>query len=202
MKRFTLLALLALTVVGVEAQAPNGTIKVKWNPVADASGATIAGYNVCSGPSATQLTSCDQVGKITETVMSGLTPCATYFVGVKARDTDGDVSASWSNIISGWPAPQIAAVVPATGQVGRPTAVTITGSGFAAGSTLAATGATVTAVTSTGCGTMTATITPTTAGSPVLTVTTSGVVGRASGLFQAVEAVRPGDVSGVSRGES
>lgn len=198
-KKALAVVFLLAALLTTQAQTPQGKITVAWNPVSDKPGATIAGYNVCTGPSATQLGSCDPVGKITETVLGGLTDCTVYFIGVKARDTDGDLSTNWSNIISGWPDPRMVSIIPATGQVGRPTAITITGANFTSGSQLTMTGGIVTNVTVGNCNTLTATVTPNAVGSPVFSITSSGVTRTASGLFQVTDVIRPDDVSGTIR---
>jgi len=201
MRKFVLVALLALAVVGVEAQAPQGKISVAWDAVPDSPGATVTGYRVCVGTTATAFPGCDVVGRVTSTVVAGLTDCTTYFVAVKAIDSDGDESANWSNVVTGWPQPRVTSATPAAITAGRPQSIVFSGANFGSDSTVQIIGATIDSVVVTNCTSLTATVTASSPGSPVVTVRSGGIVGSASGTFQVVAAVRPAGVQGVRRGE-
>jgi hypothetical protein len=205
MKRAILAALFVFVVLGAEAQTPTGSVSIAWDPAPASPDYTISGYKVCYGTTPASYPNCDSVGPVTQTVLGGLQDCTTYYVAVKALCSTcaagKQESAGWSNEVSGWAAPRITGIVPASTQAGRPTPVTISGAGFGPGVALQVQGGTVANVVATNCGQMTAMVTVPTAGTPVVTVTQSGVVGRASGMFQVTPAIGPPNVSGVRRAE-
>ncbi len=84
-----------------------GTIKLAWDPVPDTD---LAGYHVYYGTSSGAYTASLSVGKQTTATLSNLQDCQVYFVAVKAVDSNGNESASYSNEISGMSAPVPASV--------------------------------------------------------------------------------------------
>jgi hypothetical protein len=208
---------LLLTVVlffDAAPQTPQGTISVAWNPVADQPGATVTGYQVCYTTSTTaDPSTCDNLGLITSHTLGALQDCTAYRVGVKAKDSDGDVSESWSNIIQGWARPRITAVTPALVQVGRSITLTITGFNFSPDATVAFAGPwpgiTIGQVTVQTCNQLQVIVQVASnaqLGQPEVRVVNGliggqGVYGAKAGAIQVVGAVKPAGVQGLRRGE-
>ncbi len=171
-----------------------GTISVAWDPVSDPD---LAGYRLYWGNSVGNYTQQQDVGIGTSATLSGLTDCATYYVGVKARDALGNVSASYSNEISGYPRPVVTAVSPASAEQGLQLNVMLTGANFMSGATvqLGNAGIAVNSVTVNSCNQITASITVgsgAAAGATTLDVTNPDqVFGTSSGLFTVLAATPP-----------
>ena len=94
---------LALVVVALMAAAGRpavaGNASLAWDPVTDAD---LAGYRVYYGTSPGVYTLSVDVGNVTQTTISGLTDCTTYYFGVKAYDTAANESTAYSNQVQGW----------------------------------------------------------------------------------------------------
>lgn len=109
-----------------------GSFSVAWDPVADAD---LAGYRVYYGTSAGSYTQSVDVGNVTQTTLT-LADCQTWYVAVKAYDTAGNQSATYSNEVSGWARPAVTGVSPNAAEQGRTLSLTLTGSNYQAGSTV------------------------------------------------------------------
>lgn len=203
-KRAVVAALLALAIVGADAQTPAGKITVAWDAVTPPAGLTITGYQACYGTVPGAYPACDPVaGNVTSHVFSGLADCTPYYIAVKAVASNGETSAAWSNEINGWAQPRVVSAAPGAITAGRVQEVVFTGANFGPDSTVQIPGATIGLVTVTDCRTIRAMVNASAAGSPVVTVRSAGVAGvPASGTFQVVAAIRPANVSGVRRDES
>jgi methionine-rich copper-binding protein CopC len=122
-----------------------GTMSIAWDPVSDGD---LAGYRVYYGTAPGNYPMSKDVGNTTSTTLTGLDPCTRYYVAVKAYDTGGLESASYSNEIAGLPRPVLNTVVPAAGDQGASLTLTLTGESYDAGATVefSGTGITVLAV--------------------------------------------------------
>jgi hypothetical protein len=120
-----------------------------------------------------------------------------YYFGVKAYDTAGNQSTSYSNEVSGWSRPVVTASAPSAAEQGRSLALTITGSNFQAGATVAFsnTGVTVNSVTVNACGQLTANVTVGAAAAPgassIDVTNPDGVYNTGVGIFTIQAAVAP-----------
>ena len=104
--RVSLLLVMIMAILGlatVPAQA--GSVSMAWDAGADPD---LVGYRVFYGPAAGNYDQQIDVGLVTDHMVTGLTDCATWHVAVKALDSAGNVSAGFSNEISGWPRPTVA----------------------------------------------------------------------------------------------
>lgn len=122
-----------------------GTMSIAWDPVTDSD---LAGYKVYYGTAPGNYTMSKDVGNATSTTLTGLDPCTRYYVAVKAYDTGGLESASYSNEIAGLPRPVLNTVTPAAGDQGASLTLTLAGESFDSGATVefSGTGITVVAV--------------------------------------------------------
>jgi hypothetical protein len=196
MRNLSRLALLAATVVlaAVSHPALAGTASLAWDPVPDTD---LAGYRVYYGTSPGSYTQSVDVGNVTQTTISSLTDCTMYYFGVKAYDTAGNQSTTYSNEISGWSRPVVAASSPSAAEQGRSLALTITGSNFQAGATVAFSnaGVTVNSVTVNACGQLTANVTVGAAAAPgassIDVTNPDGVYNTGVGIFTIQAAVAP-----------
>ncbi len=118
---------LAFVVSGIPAVA--GTVSIAWDPVADTD---LAGYRVYSGTSTGNYSQSVDVGNVTEATLD-LADCQTWYVAVKAYDAAGNESLEYSNEVSGWARPRVAAVTPPAAEAGRPLDLTRDGAHFQAG---------------------------------------------------------------------
>jgi len=191
-RRVPLFALAILFAAVRHASA--GTVSLAWDPV---SATDLAGYRVYYGTAPGTYTSSVDVGNVTQTTISGLTDCTTYYFGVKAYDTSGNQSTSYSNEITGWTRPTVTSASPSSAEQGRTLSVTLSGTSFPSGAAVAFanTGITVNSVTVNGCGQVTASITisnsaATGAGNADIT-DPDGVFGTGTGIFTVVAAVPP-----------
>lgn len=110
-----------------------GTIGTRWDAVA---GGDVVGYRVYFGPASGNYDQSTDVGLTTETTLLGVPDCAVSFVAVKARNAAGDVSANFSNEVSGWPRPEIASTDRPQLVAGGSYSIAIDGTNFRPGSTL------------------------------------------------------------------
>jgi hypothetical protein len=171
-----------------------GTASLAWDPVPDTD---VAGYRVYYGTSPTAYTSSVDVGNVTQTTISGLTDCTTYYFGVKAYDTAANESTSYSNQLQGYTRPVVTSASPSSAEQGRTLAVTIAGSGFVAGATanFANAGITVNSSTVNACGQIVLSVTvgaAATVGASNMDVNDpDGVFGTGTGIFTVQAAVAP-----------
>jgi len=189
-RRVPLFALAILFAAVRHASA--GTVSLAWDPV---SATDLAGYRVYYGTAPGTYTSSVDVGNVTQTTISGLTDCTTYYFGVKAYDTSGNQSTSYSNEITGWTRPTVTSASPSSAEQGRTLSVTLSGTSFPSGAAVAFanTGITVNSVTVNGCGQVTASITisnsaATGAGNADIT-DPDGVFGTGTGIFTVASGV-------------
>lgn len=126
-------AWILLTAAAAVSGASAGAMHLRWDPVADTD---LAGYRVFWGTSSGSYSQSRDVGNVTATVLDGLADCTTWYVAVKAYDTAGNVSASFSNEVSGWPRPVVAAVTPVAVEQGRTLTLAVTGTNFLPGATV------------------------------------------------------------------
>lgn len=196
MRTFARFALIALGVLAAAAGRPAsaGTVSLAWDPVPDTD---VAGYRVYYGTAPGNYSQSVDVGNTTQTTVSGLTDCTTYYFGVKAYDTAGNESTDYSNEISGWARPTVASSTPSAAEQGRTLALTIAGSNFQSGATVAFsnTGITVNSVTVDACGQITANVTVGNSAAPgasnVDVTDPGGVFGTGVGIFTVQAAVAP-----------
>jgi len=189
---FLVAIILLMGVVAVPAQA--GSVSLAWDPVSDTD---LAGYRVFYGPSAGSYDQQIDIGLTTQHTVTGLTDCTTWYVAVKAVDAVGNVSASFSNEVTGWPRPTVSAASPLSAEQGRQMDVQIDGTNFQTGATVVFDdpGITVNSVAVNGCGQVVANITV--GGSAVPGVTGINVInadqtfGAGAGLFTVEAAVAP-----------
>ncbi len=127
----TLVLLAASTLLATAANA--GRISIAWDPVTDPD---LTGYRIHWGTSPGVYTQWQDVGPVTTSVLYGLADCTTYYVAVKARDAAGNLSASYSNEIHGYPRPVVRAAVPTTLEQGVRLSVVLTGANFMDGATV------------------------------------------------------------------
>jgi hypothetical protein len=171
-----------------------GTASLAWDPVPDAD---LAGYRVYYGTSPTSYASSVDVGNVTQTTIPGLTDCTNYYFGVKAYDTAGNQSTTYSNQVQGWSRPTVTSVTPSAAEQGRSLTLTIAGSNFQTGAVaaFATAGITVTSTTVNACGQLTVNVTIANTAAPgasSLDVTNAdGVFGTGTALFTVQAAVAP-----------
>ena len=110
-----------------------GTMSIAWDPVSDSD---LAGYKVYYGTAPGNYPLSKDVGNTTSTVLTGLDPCTRYYVAVKAYDTGGLESASYSNEIAGLPRPVLNTVTPSSGDQGAALTLTLGGESYDAGATV------------------------------------------------------------------
>src|SRR5262245_24484518 len=149
------IAALFLLVAGT---AHAGTINIAWDPVSDPD---LSGYRVYYGSASRTYAQSVDVGNVTSTTISGLADCTTWFLAVKAYNSSGTESTTYSNEVSGWARPTVATVTPSAAEQGRALALTITGTNFQNGATVefANTGIVVNSVTVSSCTQLTANVT-------------------------------------------
>ena len=101
-----------------------GTISLAWNGATSA-----AGYRVYYGLASGEYPQFRDVGPVTETTLSGLDDCRSYYVAVKAYNSAGE-SADFSNEVSGWSRPTVTASSPSAEQQGATGTVQLQGTNF------------------------------------------------------------------------
>ncbi len=107
-----------------------GTISLAWTGATSA-----AGYRVYYGLASGQYPQFRDVGSATETTLSGLDDCRSYFLAVKAYNSAGE-SADFSNEVSGWSRPTVTASSPSSRMQGQAGTVQVQGTNFNAGATV------------------------------------------------------------------
>ena len=196
------LLLLAITILAAAAQPVSAGTEVRfsvprtlaWDPVADTD---LAGYRVYYGTSPTSYTQSVDVGNVLSTTISGLTDCTNYYFGVKAYDTAGNESTTYSNQVSGWSRPVVTSATPNVAEQGRTLSVVIAGNNFPAGAVaaFANAGITVNSTTVNSCGQLTLSITVgsgAAVGASSMDVTDAdGVFGTGAALFTVQAAAAP-----------
>lgn len=105
-----------------------GTMAVRWDPVAGASG-----YRVYWGTAPGQYTNTTTVSNTATTLT--LADSTTWYVGVKAYNAQG-TSSTYSNEVAGLPRPTVTSITPNRGAVGQRLIVTIGGTNFRTGMTV------------------------------------------------------------------
>ena len=128
-KLFTILAVLFAATGWLHA----GTMSIAWDPVSDSD---LAGYRVYYGTAPGSYTQNRDVGNTTSTTLTGLDPCTRYYVAVKAYDTGGLESTSYSNEIAGLPRPVVNTVTPSSGDQGAALTLTVGGESYDTGATV------------------------------------------------------------------
>ncbi len=128
-----------------------GTISIAWDPVTDPD---LAGYKVYYGTAPGVYTHNEDVGNRTSTTLVGLDACTHYYIAIKAYDSSGAESASYSNQIDGLPRPVVTASSPSGGEQGASTTLSVTGESFVDGARVefSGTGITVQSTTWVACG--------------------------------------------------
>jgi PKD repeat protein len=131
----TRLGIVGLVVLFLASIVPAvaGTISIQWDPVPDTD---LAGYRVYYGTSPDTYDHSVDVGNVTVYTLGGLTDCVTWYVAVKAEDTEGLESVDCSNQVSGWPRPEVSVAVPDSGEQGQQLQVTVSGTNFMDGATV------------------------------------------------------------------
>jgi hypothetical protein len=186
------MVLVASGVASLPAAA--GTISLAWDPCPDED---LAGYRIYYGNSPGNYTQHVDVGNVTEHTLTGLTDCTTWHVAVKAVDTEGLESESYSNEVSGWPRPVVGNAVPAAAEQGRRLDVTITGTNFQGGASVefSNAGIVVNSVSVNSCSELTADITvggsASVGATDIDVVNPDNVFGTGAGLFTVQAAVAP-----------
>jgi len=194
-KIIRLLAFVAVALLAAAGRpAVAGTASLAWDPVADAD---LAGYRVYYGTSPGAYTPSVDVGNVTQTTISGLTDCTTYYFGVKAYDTAANESTAYSNQVLGWSRPVVTSSTPSAAEQGRTLTLTIAGSNFQSGATalFSNAGITVNSTTVNACGQLTVSVavgSAATPGASNLDVTNlDGVFGTGTAIFTVQAAVAP-----------
>ncbi len=198
----SLLLVLVAVLAGVLAAAPAGagSMSLAWDPVADAD---LAGYRLEYGTAPGVYGQLQDVGNATSFTLNGLTDCTTWYVAIKAYDTAGNRSVSFSNEISGWPRPTAGSLTPAVGEQGLTLNVTLSGTNFRSGASVLFSnpGVTVNSVTVNGCNELVASITvgasAATGATSLDVVNTDQTFGTGAGLFT-VQAATPPTVASTS----
>ncbi len=118
-----------------------GTMGIAWDPVSDGD---LAGYKVYYGTTPGNYPLSRDVGNTTSTTLTGLDPCTRYYVAVKAYDTGGLESTSYSNEIAGLPRPVVNTVTPSSGEQGATLTLTLGGESYDTGATVEFSGSGIT----------------------------------------------------------
>jgi hypothetical protein len=126
----------ALSFVWAVALHPSaaGTIGLAWDPVSDPD---LAGYRVYYGAAPGNYTQQIDLGAVTGHTLGGVSDCTTWYVAVKAVDAAGQESNLFSNEISGWARPTVLGANPSSAQQGQRLDITITGTNFQPGASVA-----------------------------------------------------------------
>lgn len=191
--RTRLLAVVLPLAVALAIPASAGTFSVAWDPVSEPD---LAGYRVYYGSSAGSYTQSVDVGNVTQTTLT-LADCQMWFVAVKAYDTAGNQSATYSNEVSGWARPTVTSVGPNAAERGRTLSLTLSGTNYQVGAAVnfANAGVVVNSVQVNSCSQIVANVTvQPTAAVGVTSVdveNADGVFGTGAGLFTVQAAVAP-----------
>ena len=108
-----------------------GRIDLAWSPV---TGAT--GYRAYYGTTTGQYTGVQDLGNTTSGSLVVPGNCTTYFVALKAYNSQGSVSGSYSNEVSGWAHPEVTSISPTLVEQADQRTVNIDGANFATGAAL------------------------------------------------------------------
>lgn len=114
-----------LAVLCAQGFAWAGTIDLAWNPVAGATG-----YRAYYGTSPGQYTGVQDLGSGTSGALTVPGNCTTYHVAVKGFNTQGAVSANYSNEVTGWAHPVVTSLSPTFVKQGDQLTVNIDGANF------------------------------------------------------------------------
>lgn len=113
------------------------TFGLAWDPVTTNSDGTpitdLQSYVVYRGVSAGVYNFNVDVGNVTASTQTAPLDCTNYFFAIKAKDTSGNQSATYSNEVSGYARVAVTAAAPASLTQGRSYTVTLTGTNFQAG---------------------------------------------------------------------
>ena len=203
---------IAVAAAAVLTPCRAGEMTLDWDPPASPD---IVGYRVFYGTQASGSygSSVDTDTAPTAT-LSGLSNCTRYSIAVKARDAGGLMSDGYSNVVTGFPYPEIATVTPSTAAVGDTITLDIRGMNFAPGATVALTNCTVVSTTTNACGQITAKVTvgAGASGASDLTVTNSDggaatmpaalLIGSTPSLFTVASVTPPAGAGGVDPGSA
>ncbi len=119
-----------------------GSATLRWDPVADPD---LAGYRVYWGTAPGSYPNNADAGSATTYTITSLTDCTVYYFAVKAYDQAGNVSAAYSNELSGMAKPTVTAVAPNSAAQGVSSlGLTLTGSNFRTGATVSFSGTGIT----------------------------------------------------------
>ena len=129
--RYGRAALVPVLLFFVASSVSAGTISLRWDPLAGATG-----YRVHYGTTTGSYTSIRDVGSATSTTLTNLTNCSDYYIAVKGYNSQGE-SATFSNEVVGWSRPEINSVTPGTVKQGDRLTLTVNGANFQSGATLA-----------------------------------------------------------------
>ncbi len=136
--RLCRLALVLISVVALSGSAHAGTVTLAWDPNAETD---LAGYVVSWGTQPGSYTQSRDVGNVVTAVVPDLTGGTRYYFAVQAYNTSGLTSAYSAEVsalmpVQGPAAPTVTSVTPVSGPTAGGTAVSVRGTGFAAGATL------------------------------------------------------------------
>ncbi|HEU5180393.1 MAG TPA: fibronectin type III domain-containing protein [Candidatus Polarisedimenticolia bacterium] len=119
-----------------------GSATLSWDPVADPD---LAGYRVYWGTSPGNYPNNADAGNATTYTIPSLTDCTVYYFAVKAYDQAGNLSAAFSNELSGMAKPTVTAVAPNSAmQNASGVSLTLTGTNFRTGATVSFSGTGIT----------------------------------------------------------
>lgn len=107
-----------------------GSMPLEWSPVADPD---VAGYKIYYGTTSGQYSGNVDTGNVTSFTLGSLADCSRYYIAVKAYDTSGNLSTTFSGEIAGLATPTASAVSPSASERGQTLTVTVTGSNFDTG---------------------------------------------------------------------
>lgn len=128
--KFRAVAALCIAVACGLSTAEAGTISLGWSPV---SHNDLAGYRVYHDTVPGNFGNSVDVGLQLSVTLNGLTDCTTHEVAVKAYDSQDRESPTFSNIVSGWPRPEVGGVSPSQVERNSQVQLTIDGINFQSG---------------------------------------------------------------------
>jgi len=109
--------------------ALGGSMDLEWTPV----GGDVSGYRIYAGSRPDALSFAADVPNVASSTLGNLTACAYYYIAVKARDARGALSDQYSNVVEGYPHPDIASAAPVVLGRGVDATLVVTGAGFVSG---------------------------------------------------------------------
>ena len=124
-----LVAMVLIIASAVPGFALAGTVSLAWDPVPDPD---VAGYRVYYGTTSGVYSQFLSVAKLPTTAdVKNLQDCKTYYLAVKALDSNGNESTGFSNEVAGFAAPVPASLSPSSAkQSAANLVVTVTGTNF------------------------------------------------------------------------